>query len=101
MYIDVRLHMCIFLSTCICVRQLWKSQWLQLHSASSRGPVRLEKYASQEAAKQSVDDVHKPIPLASLSSLRKLTVDVRRPAIEITFSDPQMSPFMFCPDNSM
>lgn len=80
---------------------LWKSQWLQLHSASSRGPVRLEKYASQEAAKQSVDDVHKPIPLASLSSLRKLTVDVRRPAIEITFSDPQMSPFMFCPDNNV
>jgi len=84
---------------CLCVCQLWKSQWLQLHIASSLGPVRLEKYSNEEEARQSCDDVHKPIHLTNLQSLRRVAVDSRKQAIEITFSSAQNPPFVFCPDN--
>jgi len=81
------------------VLQLLKSQWLQLHCASSRGPVRLERYASQDAAKQSVDEVHKPIQLTNLSTVRRVAIEGRKQAIEISFSSAQMPSFTFCPDN--
>ena len=79
--------------------QLWKSQWLQLHSASSRGPVRLEKYASEEVAQQALDDVNKPLELKHLNNVRRLAVDGRKQGIEISFGSSQMPPFMFCPDS--
>jgi len=77
---------------------MWKSQWLKLFNASSRGSVRLEKYSSKEAAEQSVDEVHKPVSLTQLQNLKRFTVDGRRQAIEITFSSSQIPPFMFSPD---
>jgi len=86
----------------VCVScQLWKSQWLQLHSASSRGPPRLEKYSSLEAAQQSVDDVNKPIDLTHLHAVKRVTVDGRKQAVEISFSSSQMLPFMFCPESGV
>jgi len=81
------------------VWQIWKSQWLQLHSLSSRGPIRLEKYSSELAAQQTCDDTRKHVPLTHLLSVRRLTLDSRKQAIEISFSGGQMLPFMFCPDN--
>jgi len=90
----MNMHVCI----CMYICQLWKSQWLQLHAASSRGPVRLEKYSSQAVAQQSIDDVHKPVPLTHLQSVKRLTVDGRKQAIEVSFSAGQEPPFMFCPD---
>jgi len=93
---------CIFIylcGVCTCAWQIWKTQWLQLHSASSRGPIRLEKYSSQTEAENSVDDMHKPIPLANIQSLKRVAVDGRRQAIEISFSSSEMPPFMFSPES--
>jgi len=79
--------------------QMLKSQWLQLYSASSKGPVRLEKYSSREAAQQSVDDTHKPIYLTKIQSVKHIPADGRKQAIEISFSSSDMQPFIFIPDN--
>lgn len=78
---------------------LWKSHWLQLHNASSQGPVRLERYSSREAAHQSVDEVNKPVYLTKIQGMRRIATDGRKQAIEIFFSTSDVPSFTFCPDN--
>jgi len=78
--------------------ELWKSHWLQLHNASSQGPVRLERYSSRDAAQQAVDDVNKPVYLTNISGMRRVTVDARKQAIEIFFGSSDMQSFVFSPD---
>jgi len=61
--------------------------------------VRLERYASREAAHQAVDEVNKPVYLTSINGMRRVATDGRKQAIEIFFSSSEMPSFMFCPDN--
>jgi hypothetical protein len=79
--------------------RMWKTKWLILRCASSRGPLRLEKYSDEKTALASSEDPPNCVALTDVHNIVRLTVDGRL-AIQIFFESRVAQPtFVFSPEN--